>query len=390
MMRKRAETFLHWLIHFGFWGIGKFPEKNLIIFESFHGKQYSDNPRAIYEYIRDHHPEYQCIWAVKKGYEQPFIENQVPYVERLKFRWLLTMPRAKYWVFNTRMPSWMRKSKETVYVQTWHGTPLKKLGLDIVNVRIPDETNDKYRKEFMEESARWDYLISPNAYSTKIFRQAFAYNGETLEIGYPRNDLLLQKDAEKIAHQIREKLGISEGRKIILYAPTWRDDEFITKGAYKFENHFPFTEILAENPNLVILTRLHYLVAEQFDASQYGNRVIDVSKFSDINQLYLISDLLITDYSSVMFDYALTKKPMLFFMYDKEKYQNETRGFYFNPNDSLPGEIIQNPALLVKAIKDTLEKKMISKNYEAFYQKFCIKQANASEWVFKKVMGEQK
>ena len=99
--------------------------------------------------------------------------------------------------------------------------------------------------------------------------------------------------------------------KIILYAPTWRDDESIRKGAYRFTNHLPVEQLLEIDSSIVILTRLHYLIAESFDISAFGSRVIDVSSYPDINQLYLIADLLITDYSSVMFDFALTK-PMLF------------------------------------------------------------------------------
>ena len=112
--------------------------------------------------------------------------------------------------------------------------------------------------------------------------------------------------------------------KIILYAPTWRDDESIRKGAYRFTNHLPVEQLLEIDSSIVILTRLHYLIAESFDISAFGSRVIDVSSYPDINQLYLIADLLITDYSSVMFDFALTKTDAIF-MYDKEKYQNSTR-----------------------------------------------------------------
>ncbi|WP_256869151.1 CDP-glycerol glycerophosphotransferase family protein, partial [Enterococcus thailandicus] len=213
-------------------------------------------------------------------------------------------------------------------IQTWHGTPLKRLGLDIKNVTMPGTDTNKYRENFKNEAARWDYLISPNAYSTEIFRSAFAYEGEILEIGYPRNDILLLPDNSEKIKQIRKKLTIAENQKVILYAPTWRDNQFIKKGAYKFDNQFPFTEILEQESDTIILTRLHYLVAEQFDPKQYGNRVIDVSSYEDISHLYLIADLLITDYSSVMFDFALTKKPMIFYMYDLDSYGQEIRGFY--------------------------------------------------------------
>ena len=138
--------------------------------------------------------------------------------------------------------------------------------------------------------------------------------------------------------------------KIILYAPTWRDDESIRKGAYRFTNHLPVEQLLEIDSSIVILTRLHYLIAESFDISAFGSRVIDVSSYPDINQLYLIADLLITDYSSVMFDFALTKTDAIF-MYDKEKYQNSTKGFYFDPTAILPGKIVTDTDSLVTSVK---------------------------------------
>src|SRR5690625_1328336 len=108
-----------------------------IIFESFHGKQYSDNPRAIYEYIKEHYPEYNLVWSADRRYTSLFEEKNVNYVTRLSLKWLLIMPRAKYWVINARLPLWIPKQKSTVYLQTWHGTPLKRLGVDIPEVHMP-------------------------------------------------------------------------------------------------------------------------------------------------------------------------------------------------------------------------------------------------------------
>jgi CDP-glycerol glycerophosphotransferase len=388
-MRQKIEKIFHLIIQAIFSVVGRFPKRNLIIFESFHGRQYSDNPRAIYEYISQNHTEYQAVWAVKSGFEAPFIENHVPYVTRLGPRWLFTMPRARYWIFNTRMPLWMKKSKFTTYIQTWHGTPLKKIGIDIQRVKFAEEGTKEYRSEFIAETRRWDYLISPNHYTTKIFRQAFAYQGEILETGYPRNDLLCSQPSKLLLKQICQRLNIDASKKIILYAPTWRDDESFRQGRYKFINHFPFESLLESDDQLIILTRLHYLVSEQFDASQYGNRVLDVTEYSDIKQLYLIADLLITDYSSVMFDFALTKRPMLFFMYDQDKYQNEIRGFYFNPETELPGRIIKAPSELADAVQMALyqtENDSIVKRYQAFYERYCINNKHSAQQIFDKTM----
>ncbi|HEL7549539.1 TPA: CDP-glycerol glycerophosphotransferase family protein, partial [Enterococcus faecalis] len=379
---------IHQVVKAWFFFLGKLPKKKLFIFESFHGKQYSDNPRAIFEYIRDNCPEYQCIWAVKKGYEMPFVEENVPFIKRLSWKWLWLMPRAQYWVFNTRMPEWMYKNQATLYIQTWHGTPLKKLGLDIETVKMPEHETESYKLEVIQEAKRWDYLISPNAYSTRVFRQAFHYEGEILEIGYPRNDLLVCENKDKIAFSVRDQLGLAANKKIILYAPTWRDDESIRKGAYRFSNHLPVEKLLEIDSSIVILTRLHYLIAESFNVSTFGSRVIDVSSYPDINQLYLIADLLITDYSSVMFDFALTKKPMLFFMYDKEKYQNSTRGFYFDPTAILPGNIVTDADSLVMSVKNVLFSKVEQEQrlYVQFFREFCLENQDATRQLISEIL----
>ncbi|WP_430828488.1 CDP-glycerol glycerophosphotransferase family protein, partial [Enterococcus faecalis] len=119
-----------------------------------------------------------------------------------------------------RMPAWMYKNQTTIYIQTWHGTPLKKLGLDIETVKMPEHETESYKLEVIQEAKRWDYLISPNAYSTRVFRQAFHYEGKILEVGYPRNDLLVCENKDKIAFSVRNQLGLSANQKIILYAPT--------------------------------------------------------------------------------------------------------------------------------------------------------------------------
>lgn len=332
-MRRLLEAVYHFGVQIIFIVLGMFVDDKLIITESFHGRQYSDNPRALYEYIRENYPEYHVVWAVKHGYEKPFIDNNVPYVTRLGVKWMLLMPRAHYWIFNTRMPAWMHKGKRNVYLETWHGTPLKKLGLDIADVHMPGTDTKKYRDSFVAETSRWNYLLAPNKFSAEKFSSAFSVDSDRmLTFGYPRNDFLfLNKDNQELVRKIKQNLGIAEGQQVLLYAPTWRDDNFIKKGSYHFDNQFPFADILAQHPDMVIVTRLHYLVADEFDASVYNGSVIDASKYPDIRDLYLIADELVTDYSSVMFDFGVLQRPVYLYMYDYDKYKDELRGFYFNP-----------------------------------------------------------
>ncbi|WKA53846.1 CDP-glycerol glycerophosphotransferase family protein [Planococcus shixiaomingii] len=364
--------------------MGRMPRKQkLIIFESFHAKQYSDSPRAIYEYMREYHPEYQLLWSINGQVEKLFKDFQVPYVRRFTFRWFLTFPRAKYWVNNVRLPAWMPKPQNTIFVQTWHGTPLKKLGIDIEQIHMPGTKTSTYKKNFVIESSKWDFLVSPNAYSTEIFKRAFHFKGKVIESGYPRNDVLSNTSPNMIS-AIKKKLGIPEHKKIMLYAPTWRDNEFYQKGKYKFQFQFNLDNWKKEfGDEWVLLSRMHYLVAENFDFSSHAGTVYDVSAYPDIRDLYLVSDMMITDYSSVFFDFAILNRPIIFFMYDLEKYRNELRGFYINMEEDAPGPIVQTESELFRAMHKLMHVDVqLDPKFIAFRNKFAsLEDGNATKRV---------
>ncbi len=172
-----------------------------------------------------------------------------------------------------------------MYIQTWHGTPLKKIGRDIESISIPGYTKESYDQSFTEESKRWDYLISPNSYSTEIFKRAFDFHGPVLEIGYPRNDILTKsKNNPVIKTKLKEKMGLPTNKKIILYAPTWRETANRKDGKYSFDTEFPFDDVMnSVDENTLVLVRMHYLVAKEIDFTQLDERIIDVSENYDIN-----------------------------------------------------------------------------------------------------------
>lgn len=353
--------------------VGKLPKKKkLVVFESFHAKQYSDNPRAIYEYMREHYPAYRLLWSIERQASCLFTEFKVPYLRRFSVRWFLTVPRAEYWINNVRLPAWMPKPGGTIFVQTWHGTPLKKLGLDIMEVHMPGTKTDTYQRSFANEAKKWDYLISPNPYSSEIFRRAFHFKGKLIESGYPRNDVL-SKHSEEDIERIKKKLGITSGKKLMLYAPTWRDNEFYEKGKYRFEFQFDLDQWKKEfGEEWILLTRMHYLVAENFDFAAHERFVLDVSAYPDIRDLYMVSDLLITDYSSVFFDFAILERPIVFFMYDLAIYRDKLRGFYFDIEKEAPGPIVESEKDLFRAIKQ-LEKEDVRLNpaFQVFKERFA-------------------
>lgn len=351
---------------------GKLPrKKNVIIFESFHGKQFSCNPRAIYEYLLENHPEFDMYWSINKSERKKFEHENIQILTRFTFKWVYYMATAKYWVINARLPLWMRKPENTVYIQTWHGTPLKKLGIDIADVKMPGTTTEKYRINFTRESGNWDYLIAPNKYSADIFTRAFGFKGKMLLSGYPRNDALYNKDHAEFTHDFKEKNGLPKNKKIILYAPTWRDDEYIEVGKYKFSLKLDLEEMRKKLGNdYILLLRMHYLVADKLDIENFKGFAYNFSDYDDIRDLYIASDLLITDYSSVFFDYANLNRPVIFYVYDIDKYRDQLRGFYFDLELSAPGPLVKTTSTLIEAIKNT-DHDQNKKINHAFYDKYC-------------------
>ncbi|MGY3765904.1 CDP-glycerol glycerophosphotransferase family protein [Vagococcus vulneris] len=388
-MTSIVEQIIYYLFKF----IGLFPQKNLVYFESFHGKQFSDNPRAIYQFMKENYPDYRLVWGVTKGYEEMFKTLHVPYVKRFSLKWFFIMPRAKTWVINTRTPLWLSKSKHTTYLQTWHGTPLKKLGCDIEDVKIPGYTQESYAAEFSKESARWDYLIAPNEYSQKIFKHAFNYQGEMLEYGYPRNDLLYpNQDNETRIRDIKRRLKIPFNVPIVLYAPTWRENDQASGKMYDFKTSFPYDRFDSFQDKIFVLVRTHYLVSETINFSEYDN-VMDVSTGIDMNELLLISDLLITDYSSCMFDYSLTDKPIIYYVPDKDMYQNELRGFYLDFEKWMPGPMVTHPSVLLRMLLKFVHfpDSVKTVNYEEFKQLFTSRETgHNAQLIVERVIVDEK
>lgn len=371
---------------------GYFPaSKKLIMFESFLGKQYSCNPKAIYEYMSKNHPDYNMYWSIDKDYTENFTGENLKLVKRYSLKWLLILGFSKYWITNSRMPTLIPKPRHTTYIQTWHGTPLKKLAFDMEEVHMPGTTTEKYKADFYKESRNWDYLISPNSYSSKIFKQAFRFEKDMLEYGYPRNDILHNGNNKEYVEVLKNKLGIPLHKKVILYAPTWRDNQSHKVGQYKFELPLNLSELQQKyEQEYVVLLRMHYLVAESFDLRPYKGFAYDFSRSVDINELYLVSDLLITDYSSVFFDYANLRRPILFYMYDIEEYRDTLRGFYFDIEKEPPGPIVKNMKELYGALEEFKQHGTYArseKNYQRFYDKYCyLEKGQSTEQLVKNII----
>ncbi|WP_051291606.1 CDP-glycerol glycerophosphotransferase family protein [Fictibacillus gelatini] len=386
-VKRHKLTKAAYLLVFKF--VGFLPaKKNLIMFESFAGKQYSDNPRAIYEYLCENHPEYKMVWSFNRKTYESRGDDSIPCVRRFSIRWLFLMARARYWVVNSRLPLWIPKPAHTIYLQTWHGTPLKRLAADMDEVHMPGTNTKKYKRNFIREARRWDYLISPNAYSTEIFKRAFQFEKEMIESGYPRNDFLHLENNPDSVRKLKESLGVPLDKKIILYAPTWRDDQFYGKGRYKFDLDLDLN-LLREKlgDDYVLILRMHYLVAENFDLAPFEGFAYDFSSHKDIRELYLIADLLITDYSSVFFDYANLKRPMIFYVYDIETYRDKLRGFYFDFEQYAPGPLVKTTPEVIRSIREIEANDFKpSEILDEFYDKFCyLETGHSSQKVVERV-----
>jgi CDP-glycerol glycerophosphotransferase len=337
-------------------------EDRIVLFESWHGA-YSDNPRAISEALRARDPTFEQLWATQDGGYPP---NSRRYLEALG--------RARYVVTNLNMPAYYRKRRGTTYLQTWHGTPLKRIAFDIERPSMPGVKS--FLATMRRDVAKWDVLISPNRFSTDVFRQAFRYEGRIIETGYPRNDVLSSPQAAETGQAVRKRLGVPGDARAILYAPTWRDDK-----AFSLElDLHRLTEQLGDG--CFVLLRAHTRVADTVDA-QANARVMNVSHYPDIRDLYLAADVLVTDYSSAMFDFAVTGKPMLFYTYDLAEYRDEMRGFHLDFEREAPGPLLATTAEVSDALEalDEVAREHASA-YERFVKRFCyLEDGHAAERV---------
>jgi len=312
-------------------------DKNLIVFESSLGRRMNDSPKALYDELVRRGDTRTKVW-IQNG-KAKVSDQHSRVVPRLSIEYFWYLARAKYWVTEQNLPHYVTRRSKGVYLQTWHGTPLKRMLHDIEVIHGRDEG---YLERVSQAVAQWSHLISPSAYATTAFASAFRHQATVLEVGYPRNDSLLAPDRDEVARRIRRKLGVPSDKKTVLYAPTFRDDD--AAGGNRFFFNPPFgIEDMAEalGTEYVLLVRLHSLIKNKLPIPEgYEDRIIDVSSYADLNELFLAGDALITDYSSLFFDYSVLRRPIVFFPYDLEKYRDELRGFYLDYDHDLPGPIV--------------------------------------------------
>lgn len=321
-------------------------DRKKIVFISFKGKSYSDNPRAISEKLREINNEIDIVWL----FNDPILKkNIVPdYVRCVKnnsIQSLKELATSRFWVDNFTKNTKVYKSKEQIYIQTWHG--------DRGFKKVLHDSNFAPEDYYLQESDICDLAIAGSTYGKMQYNSAFKYYGDISIKGYPRNDILIENNEEKV-FKIKKKLNIKKNYNIVLYAPTLRRKSAECNNSQEI-GEINLIECLSELKNKtgnewICLTRAHSAV-RGLEGIPESDGIIDVSSYEEMSELLLISDMLITDYSSSAGDFALLKRPIILFQNDREDYIEKDRTFYFDIDES-PFKVAMNQFELIQIIKN--------------------------------------
>ena len=345
-------------------------DEKCIVFEAYWGAQYSCNPRALYEYIDQEHPEYKCVWSLTD--EKTPIKGKGIRVQRYSAEYYHYLATAKYFVNNVNFENAYKKRQGQIEIQTMHGTPFKSMGLDVKD-DFPDE---KAVRNYIKRNRRWNYLVVQGKFSESMAWQWFRYKGNILRTGYPRTDDLFNvSEEEKIS--LKDLYGIPSDKKVILYAPTFRH-----KGKYEMPLDLDLMR-QSLSDEYVLLIRLHHFVSESYKVPEDGSFIFDAGKYSSINDFYKIADVLITDYSSVMFDYVLTGNKIIFFAYDLEEYTGSIRGTCFDLEKEAPGPVVRTTEDVISSIRSN---EGFDEKRQAFLDKYLnYENSESSKKIFEEV-----
>ena len=286
----------------------------------------------------------ELLWSVR-DLSIPVPEGARPLV-RFSREWFEALATSAYLVNNSNFPYFFTKAPGQVYVQTWHGTPLKRIGDDVPAASL----SLQYRALMVREAQAWDCLIAGNQYSADIFGPAFGYAGPILTMGYPRNDPLVGCSGRRRREEVRADLALGDDQLLVLYTPTWRDSARDSTGRYAMVSHLDQHEWLAGAPgNWVLGIRGH---VNTTGVRSSGGAVRDLSAYPDVADLYLAADVMVTDYSSTMFDFTVTGKPLVFLVPDLAEYRDRTRGLYSIWHPRPPGPLVVTTAQVMATIRD--------------------------------------
>ncbi|WP_445258442.1 CDP-glycerol glycerophosphotransferase family protein [Nocardioides aurantiacus] len=322
------------------------PRQRSVLLESFAGSSGGDSPAAIAGELARSGLDLDLAWSVVDRSVRPPEGTRA--VVRFSTEWYELLGGAAYLVNNAHFPHFFEKAEGQVYLQTWHGTPLKKIADDVADKRYFSTT---YLRVMAYEAQAWSQLVSPSPFCSEVLPRAFGYAGPVLESGYPRNDALVGPSAAATRSDVRRALGIADDQRVLLYAPTWRESARTTRSHSKVLYLDP-VEVTEALPDTVVLVRGHANTSRTGAVAGHGTpRVLDVTLYPDINDLYLASDALVTDYSSVMFDYSVLDRPVLLLVPDLADYRDKLRGFYLDLDEVAPGPLLADQDALLAHLR---------------------------------------
>ena len=350
--------------------------KNKVLFIGYYGAQYGCNPKYLSEYFTKENGNLKIVWAFINP--SKYTLNNITKVKYYSIRYFYELSTSKVIITNYRLPLYFKKRANQTYIQTWHSSLRLKM-IENDNIETVPQT---YLEMAKHDSSQIDILLSGCEFSTQIFKRAFWYNGEIFESGTPRCDMLFKQD-DVLINQLKNRLGISSTTKLLLYAPTFRKNNSLEAYDIDFDR---LKTTLEKNENWKILIRLHpHLQNLSKELVEKYDDVIDVTNYDDIQELLLISDLLITDYSSLMFDFAITEKPCIIYASDLNDYLANDRNLYFDIT-KLPFPLCQTNEELNKTISEFNYKKY-TEAMKSFNSKIgSFEDGQACKRVYNKVM----
>jgi CDP-glycerol glycerophosphotransferase len=318
------------------------PRRAAVVFESFAGTGTDDGPGAICRALLGRHGQgNELLWSVGDA-ALPVPPGTRPLLQGSR-EWFEALGAARFVVTNGVLPGWFRKAPGQVVVQTWRGQPVRRLGADVNDPRVLGEDDDVLARQ----AAEWDLLASPSEFATRTLTSALGFRGRAIEVGSPRNDALLSDKAEQVRDDVRRRLGLRDDQVVVLYAPTYRDYARV-RGHHEKVLFLDPAELTARRPDVVLLVRGHANTMEE--PAVHGERVVDVTTYPDVVELYLAADVLVTDYSSAVFDFALTDKPIVLLAPDLQEQLLGDRGLYVDLADDPPGPLVGTTAEVLDAL----------------------------------------
>ena len=339
-----------------------FVKKKKVVFYNFAGRGYGDNPKYIAEELVTRNLGYDLVWVVRKGTHYSFPKG-IRTIEQGGFREIIELATAAFWVDNNRKSKYIYKSRKQKYIQTWHGFyPLKKMEKDAIDTLSPSHI-----EKAIHDGQMTDLMVSGCKARTQIYKTSFWYEGEIKECGTPRNDVFF-KDVDYRKH-VGDFFGISREKKLLLYAPTFRDDHSIDAYDIDFERTLEhLTHRLGGD--WCVLVRLHPAVRERSsEFVTYNETIIDASSYDDIQELFAACDFLISDYSDCMFEFSLTYKPVILYASDLDAYTHG-RSFYYDIHE-LPYQIAENNDELSSLI-DNFNEEDYKNRLKKFFDKIGV------------------